>query len=235
MRWSSARQYVPKKKFAFKNRSKVGNKDAAAAATPTSASESTPPAEATNQSSQAPEANSAPAVPSVPDCDAFRGEQGKTLVKERGTASTGDFALANLQDCTVSLLNDMSALWVSGLTNCKVLASPVAGAIFLDHCTNCTFIIASRQIRIHNSHDCSYYLHTASHPIIEHCKGMRFAPYNLSQQDTGDRFQEAQLNQQDNHWQEIDDFDWLRAQQSPNWSIIPVEERLEELRIAAWM
>ena len=31
-----------------------------------------------------------------------------------------------------------------------------------------------------------------------------------------------------NQWDQVDDFKWLKAEHSPNWSILPSEERLEE-------
>lgn len=31
---------------------------------------------------------------------------------------------------------------------------------------------------------------------------------------------------QANHWDQVDDFKWLKADHSPNWSILPLEERV---------
>jgi hypothetical protein len=31
-----------------------------------------------------------------------------------------------------------------------------------------------------------------------------------------------------NHWDQVDDFKWIKAEHSPNWSNLPVEERLNE-------
>ncbi len=31
-----------------------------------------------------------------------------------------------------------------------------------------------------------------------------------------------------NLWDQVDDFKWLKAEHSPNWSILPTEERLNE-------
>ena len=31
-----------------------------------------------------------------------------------------------------------------------------------------------------------------------------------------------------NQWDHVDDFKWLQVEHSPNWSILPSEERLEE-------
>ncbi len=34
--------------------------------------------------------------------------------------------------------------------------------------------------------------------------------------------------QQRNQWDQVDDFKWLKMDHSPNWSILPEEERLPE-------
>lgn len=31
-----------------------------------------------------------------------------------------------------------------------------------------------------------------------------------------------------NHWDEVDDFKWLKAEHSPNWKILPEEQRIKE-------
>lgn len=31
-----------------------------------------------------------------------------------------------------------------------------------------------------------------------------------------------------NQWDQVDDFKWLKAEHSPNWSIIPEQQRLKE-------
>jgi tubulin-specific chaperone C len=31
---------------------------------------------------------------------------------------------------------------------------------------------------------------------------------------------------EDNQWNQVDDFKWLKAEQSPNWSVMPEDDRL---------
>jgi hypothetical protein len=38
-------------------------------------------------------------------------------------------------------------------------------------------------------------------------------------------YRSAGLSKADNLWQQVDDFNWLRAQQSPNWQVLPEAER----------
>jgi hypothetical protein len=76
-----------------------------------------------------------------------------------------------------------------------------------------------------------------SRPIIEDTTRARFAPYafafpggaallsaaGLSDADHGDAA-DASAPCSD-AWRQVDDFAWLRATPSPNWSVLPPEER----------
>lgn len=37
-----------------------------------------------------------------------------------------------------------------------------------------------------------------------------------------------QEGREENLWDQVDDFKWLKAEQSPNWTVVPEEERLGE-------
>ena len=93
--------------------------------------------------------------------------------------SSNDVRLASLEDCTVSLCDVMGALRVHGLKRCRVYGGPIAGSVHLERCVDCVFFLASRQIRLHESERCDFYLHVLSNPIIEDCTKLRFSPYTL--------------------------------------------------------
>jgi len=40
--------------------------------------------------------------------------------------------------------------------------------------------------------------------------------------------QEETESQAQDHWDQVDDFKWLKAEHSPNWSILPETERLQK-------
>ena len=56
---------------------------------------------------------------------------------------------------------------------------PVAGSVFVDQCVGCTFFVAAKQMRIHNTRACTFCVHTQSGPIIEDCSGLGFSFYGL--------------------------------------------------------
>ena len=74
--------------------------------------------------------------------------------------------------------------------------------------------------------DSKFYLKVTSKGIIEDCKGLQFAPYNLDYSGREDDFSKSGLSPDINNWNDIDDFNWLHSgKQSPNWSLLPEENR----------
>ena len=96
---------------------------------------------------------------------------------------------------------------------------------------------AVRQARLHTSTRCDFYLHSASRPIIEYCRALRFAPYTLRFAGVRAALEAAGLvragaplpGPEDGPaaaWRQVDDFRWLRVQASPNWGLTPPGEWL---------
>ncbi len=61
--------------------------------------------------------------------------------------------------------------------DCKLYAGPIGGAAFVSAATSSTLMLAAQQVRIHSSSGSDFYLAVRSKPIIEHCNGLRFAPF----------------------------------------------------------
>lgn len=136
----------------------------------------------------------------------------------------GDVVLYNLTNCVVILRSVMSALRVDKLTNCRVYGGPIAGSLLLHYCTNTKFWLASRQIRLHHSTECVFHLHALSHPIIEDCHRLFFAPYNLDYQGLAEQLSESSLLRKSGMWKLVNDFKWHKIQHSPNWAILERSE-----------
>jgi len=219
---------APKKKFGFKNRGKISKGSAAQVPVPAKvAAASAPEAKAPAGHGSASAAAGSDSFTMPAGCQGFRDRSDATLVREAGEA-TSDFALSNLTNCNVRLLSTSRALWIRGLKGCTVYAVPVGGSIYLTECHNCTIVIGSRQMRMHTSTDCSLFLHVASHPIIEHCSALRVAPYPELPLELHAAWAAAGLQPDKNSWNQVDDFDWLKQSQSPNWSVMADEQAAEE-------
>ncbi|XP_020104272.1 tubulin-folding cofactor C [Ananas comosus] len=170
----------------------------------------------------------------VRDTPGFRNEKGAVLVKKfrASEEDEGDFTLANLESCKVYLKGRFRALFVHRLKDCNVFAGPVLGSILIEEASNCVFMLASHQIRIHQATVADFYLRVRSRPIIEDCSGVRFAPYRLFYEGIDEELRVSGLGVETENWANVDDFKWLRAVQSPNWCLIPEDERLGSVNIS---
>lgn len=74
---------------------------------------------------------------------------------------------------------------------------------------------------MHGSKKVDVYLHSASRPIIEDCVGIRFAPMPQA-------LESLAIAQAVNHWDQIDDFKWLKAEASPNFSLLDEDRRIKD-------
>jgi hypothetical protein len=111
--------------------------------------------------------------------------------------------------------------------------------MLVDTCIDCVIIGACRQFRMHNSRNCKVVLHITSGPIIEDCQGITFAPFverlhapsfaaPLGSGEGGkswweSKLVEASLDFNMNKWNEVEDFNWLRKQKSPNWDAVTLK------------
>ncbi|KAG9484396.1 tubulin-specific chaperone C [Eleutherodactylus coqui] len=198
----------PKKKFAFKSRKKEASASAATIEPP-----------------QGPRAKELPADPGA-QCG-LQGLSGQVLFMEADDIRQKDVQLSQLRDCTVTLPGSPATLHMRELRGCKVLCGPVASSVFVDNCADCIFAFPCQQLRTHSSRDSRFYLHVTSRAIIEDCRGLLFAPFTWSYPGIQQDYERAGLDQNRNNWETVDDFNWLAMDvRSPNWSILPEDERI---------
>lgn len=85
----------------------------------------------------------------------------------------------NCQDCRIYLTASLGSARLESLSNCQVFLGPCATSVYLESCTNCIFFLWCHQLRIHTTTNSDLYVFVNSHPIIEDCGNLRFAPYRL--------------------------------------------------------
>ncbi|VYS65453.1 unnamed protein product [Arabidopsis thaliana] len=202
-------ELVPKKKFSFKSKSTTKKPEI-----------------------QKPDVVLPPKLVPVRDSPGLRNKHGETLVKSFEGSSIGEFTLSDLDSCQVKLTGTVNALFLHRLKKCSVYTGPVIGSILIDDVEDCVLVLASHQIRIHCARKSDFYLRVRSRPIIEDSNGVRFAPYCLDYKGIDEDLKTAGLEEETNNWANVDDFRWLRAVQSPNWSLLPEEERVSLLTIS---
>ncbi|XP_010926301.2 tubulin-folding cofactor C [Elaeis guineensis] len=164
----------------------------------------------------------------VRDSPGFRNKENAVLVKHFRVSEEGEgnFSLSDLNSCEVYLKGRIRALFVHRLRNCRIFAGPVQGSILIEDVNDCLFMLSSHQIRIHQARATDFYLRVRSRPIIEDSNGVRFAPYRLFYKGIDEDLKDSGLGEETGNWANVDDFKWLRAVQSPNWCLMPEEERV---------
>lgn len=202
----------PRKKFAFKNRPAKQNLPIAAEKRESEKSTSV----FTFRDSESP---------------GVRNKEGEVLVERFEGKEVGEFTVSDLSSCDVRLIGRVRTIFIHRLRDSRVYAGPVLGSILIDGAEGCVFVLASHQIRIHNAKSCDFYLRVRSRPIVEDCSGVRFAPYRFEYEGIEGDLRESNLDEETGNWANVDDFKWLRAVPSPNWSILPEEERIQTLRL----
>ncbi|CAN0179206.1 unnamed protein product, partial [Phaeothamnion confervicola] len=154
----------------------------------------------------------------------FRRRQGESLAKQPGTIDGQPFELEALSDCEVLLLDHMDQTQVDELQNCRVFIGAASASVYVRQCRNCVFTVACQQLRVLESHGCTFYLLSKTDPSIEHSDGLAFAPFNGEYPEHGQHLTAAGLDLNENRWSSI--YDWNDPDKTGvHWRILPEEER----------
>jgi len=225
-RASAQARLVPRKKFAFKRKEK--KKPAAANVAAAEAGSRHSSATIVDPDGEREAMKSTGKV----EHDAERslvGRKDTTLIVDAERLAGRDFFIAQCEGCTILLQGRMGALRMERVRNCVIMTGPVMGGCHVEGAEGTTFHLAVQQLRLHDSTGCDFYLRSRSDPIIEDCTGLRFAPYALEFEGIATELEKAGLVEAEcsDKWCQVKDFKWLRQQQSPNWCILPEEERVQ--------
>jgi protein XRP2 len=109
----------------------------------------------------------------------FKQKENEILVKKPGDVSGMDFAIKDLENCSVFLLDHFAQVTVDRCNNCKFYIGPIKASIFFRNCDGCEITVASSQFRCRDLTNSTCYLYTPNDPIVESSNNLTFAPYNL--------------------------------------------------------
>lgn len=208
----------PKKRFAFKSR----RKDAASA----TKVDSVPRAPMAESVLVSPPASKEGVFDSSGVCG-FSNLESQILEKKAEELCQRDILLTELSNCKIRLFGNPNTLRLHKARDCTVLCGPVSTSVFLEDCSDCVLAVACQQLRVHTTKNTRIFLQVTSRAIVEDCNGIQFAPYTWSYSGIDKDFEGSGLDRSKNNWNDVDDFNWLaRNMPSPNWSILPEEERV---------
>ncbi|MCJ1432618.1 hypothetical protein MMC27_001975 [Xylographa pallens] len=138
--------------------------------------------------------------------------------------ATTSASLTNLCRCIVDMSiptaegQPFAGLTVKNIKQSLLVCGSVSGAAHMTGVDGTVIVVATHQFRMHECTNCVVYLHVNSRPVIEDCHGIQFAP--IPPQYTKPHPNMNNLNQ----WDQVQDFKWLKAQPSPNWSKLPTKD-----------
>jgi hypothetical protein len=105
------------------------------------------------------------------------------LLPPSASRATAAGALTNLTRCVVDMSvptirrnAPFASLTLKDISGCVIVAGHVDGPVHVTGVRDAKVVVTARQVRIHECENVDFYLHVMSRPIIEDCKGVRFAP-----------------------------------------------------------
>lgn len=212
-------ELLPKKRFAFRSRTKATD------SVPTAAAPDEPDTSSTTAASAAGPGKQVDGAAAPEQCG-FSNMKGVSLTKAGEDITRRDVLLSHLTDCRVRLHGSPSTLHLKHIDSCEILCGPVSSSVFVDQCKNSTLAFPCQQLRTHNTTDTQVYLHVTSRAIIEDCRGVGFSPFTWSYPTLEEDFVTSGLDRERNNWSQVDDFNWLAAgTPSPNWTVIQEADR----------
>ncbi|KAK2003964.1 tubulin binding cofactor C [Colletotrichum falcatum] len=167
-----------------------------------------------------------PSFSTAKDIAIFGQEGLHIILPSSASRATSSGRLTDLKGCVVDMSMALSGttsfanLALKNIDKSLVVAGNVTGPAHITGVSNSVIVVSARQVRIHECKNVDIYLHCSSHPIIEDCSNMRFAPLPASFDTPEDPVK--------NQWDHVDDFKWLKSEPSPNWSVLPEEQRLAD-------
>ncbi|KZL80403.1 tubulin binding cofactor c [Colletotrichum incanum] len=167
-----------------------------------------------------------PSFSTAKDVAIFGQEGLHIILPSSASRATSSGRLTDLKGCVVDMSLALSGntsfanLALKDIEKSLIVAGNVTGPAHITGVSDSIIVVAARQVRIHECKNVDIYLHCSSHPIIEDCSNMRFAPLPASFDTPEDPVK--------NQWDQVDDFKWLKSEPSPNWSILPEEQRLAD-------
>ncbi|EMD36984.1 hypothetical protein CERSUDRAFT_155385 [Gelatoporia subvermispora B] len=152
------------------------------------------------------------------------------------SSESSDLAISEISHCIINLTplagdaqeasaappSYFTALHARNITDSILILPHINGSALLHDLTRCIIVLGCHQFRMHTSSDVDVYLSVLSNPIIEHCKGIRFAHYPSLLYPSG-----QPMSTESKH-AAVQDFSHIRATPSPNWSVLQEDKRIAD-------
>ena len=119
------------------------------------------------------------------------------------------------------------------LKRCTVVLGACRASVFVRECEDCTFHVASAQLRTRDCKRCTFYLLAGSAPAIELSSDILFAPHSVQYPQMAEHLQATglALHGSANQWRAVFDFNAPNGGEQgehaagAHWGVVPDSER----------
>ncbi|MCJ1256371.1 hypothetical protein MMC24_004192 [Lignoscripta atroalba] len=149
------------------------------------------------------------------------------ILPSSASHATSSGSLTNLKNSVIDMSvptasgQPFAGLTIKNIKKSLLVCGSVNGAAHVTGVESSVIVVTTRQFRMHECKNCIVYLYCTSRPIIEDCNGIRFAPLPKA-------YSLPSLQPSGNQYNQVGDFKWLKAEHSPNWSILSQEDTVQE-------
>ena len=199
----------PKKKFAFSKANKKQN-------------ENIKEKKETNDKEQIKEIKESETDLIIKDLNNFTKKYEKEEIKGKN-----NILIENITNCNIYLLYDFKACYMNNCQNCNIYLGCICGGTHITNCVNSKIYLISHQLRIHQTTKSHFYVLTNSNPIIEYSKENIFHPLKIKYEGFDENVKISGIDINKNNWNQVQDFQWLKKDKSPNFNIDETNELIE--------
>ncbi|CAO3610244.1 unnamed protein product [Cunninghamella blakesleeana] len=140
------------------------------------------------------------------------------LTHTNNNSNNVDISLSHLENCIVWLINDsieIATIHIKEVKRCIIICGKVKGSVLIYGLKDSIISIDCHQFRMHNATNVEVLLNVSSKPIMEDSTKIFIGDLANNKTST-------------NYYDQIEDFNWLKQQASPNWTIMK-NDRKEQL------
>ncbi|KAI8065376.1 tubulin binding cofactor C-domain-containing protein [Gilbertella persicaria] len=135
-----------------------------------------------------------------------------------------DVLLSNIKHCVIILEQEgvhISAIHIKNVHHCVVFAGQIEGSVLMYGLTHSVLYVGCHQFRMHEAHHVDMMLHVTSRPIIEDSNEIQVGCWNTNVSYFNIHPRETDWDKSShNYYDQIEDFNWLKKQASPNWKVM---------------
>lgn len=147
----------------------------------------------------------------------------KTLIlKEQDLQNKKNLIIENVKECKIYALFAFKSFFAKNILNSHVYVGSVSGGSHVTLINDSEIYLGTHQMRIHESFNTIYSILVNSNPIIEHCSKLKFIALDkcIVYPKMNEIMKDSGLDFKANKYENIQDFQWLKQEKSPNFEVI---------------